>query len=544
MTKMKRYPRFLALLATLALLLNSVPLILQAAADNAAMTLRVLEDFTGLVPGGEVGSLTVDGVNKGTVAAAESPGALGGNALVMRSDAVVGWTGTEGWAGYTMNFAPGTTLAGADALLLYVKGLTVDAVKKVRFALTGTKAGGQTVTVTPKGWTKYDCLSLDSGTWGSKGLVADISGNRDIVAKANSAGGVPFAVLYADGQFTVWLNNERVASQVRPTDKEANIFADDAKVTAGLETWQYGASFTGLFIGSSRPVSRDWDLSRLEGEGTALCTTTDNYATAPLAVPASTRLYASADILLPYRDNDDTRAGFVFKDGQGGDVFVALTMVKKNDETGMPASYALQFISRGATSWAAEGDVLYLGGDAALAEAANSPEGARLEVLYHDGLFDVWVNYSKVATNIKAIADSRPVLAADAAVTVGLQSWSNKTTFYQVTMGRERPANAAWDLTELEDGTVKSRTTDISVAALGRAPGASVYVSSSITLPVVAYDDTRAGYRFTDSDGNNVFIALCMNKTNGPSPSRTITAPTGTSPSSAACRASSSARRM
>ncbi|MBS1328166.1 MAG: hypothetical protein HP041_09295, partial [Oscillospiraceae bacterium] len=59
MTKMKRYPRFLALLATLALLLNSVPLILQAAADNAAMTLRVLEDFTGLVPGGEVGSLTV-----------------------------------------------------------------------------------------------------------------------------------------------------------------------------------------------------------------------------------------------------------------------------------------------------------------------------------------------------------------------------------------------------------------------------------------------------------------------------------------------------
>ena len=55
MTKMKRYPRFLALLATLALLLNSVPLILQAAADNAAMTLRVLEDFTGLVPGGEVG---------------------------------------------------------------------------------------------------------------------------------------------------------------------------------------------------------------------------------------------------------------------------------------------------------------------------------------------------------------------------------------------------------------------------------------------------------------------------------------------------------
>lgn len=73
MTKMKRYPRFLALLATLALLLNSVPLILQAAADNAAMTLRVLEDFTGLVPGGEVGSLTVDGVNKGTVAAAESP---------------------------------------------------------------------------------------------------------------------------------------------------------------------------------------------------------------------------------------------------------------------------------------------------------------------------------------------------------------------------------------------------------------------------------------------------------------------------------------
>ena len=358
-------------------------------------------------------------------------------------------------------------------------------------------------------------ISRNGNNWSSKGLVADISGNRDIVAKANSAGGVPFAVLYADGQFTVWLNNERVASQVRPTDKEANIFADDAKVTAGLETWQYGASFTGLFIGSSRPVSRDWDLSRLEGEGTALCTTTDNYATAPLAVPASTRLYASADILLPYRDNDDTRAGFVFKDGQGGDVFVALTMVKKNDETGMPASYALQFISRGATSWAAEGDVLYLGGDAALAEAANSPEGARLEVLYHDGLFDVWVNYSKVATNIKAIADSRPVLAADAAVTVGLQSWSNKTTFYQVTMGRERPANAAWDLTELEDGTVKSRTTDISVAALGRAPGASVYVSSSITLPVVAYDDTRAGYRFTDSDGNNVFIALCMNKTNG-----------------------------
>lgn len=66
-------------------------------------------------------------------------------------------------------------------------------------------------------------------------------------------------------------------------------------------------------------MSRDWDLSRLEGEGTALCTTTDNYATAPLAVPASTRLYASADILLPYRDNDDTRAGFVFKDGQGGE---------------------------------------------------------------------------------------------------------------------------------------------------------------------------------------------------------------------------------
>ena len=106
MTKMKRYPRFLGLAGDALALLSAeqrAPLSSgsggQCRHDAARFGgfHRACPRRRGRQPDG--GRRKQRGQSRGR---RERIGALGGNALVMQRDAVVGWTGTEGWAGYTI----------------------------------------------------------------------------------------------------------------------------------------------------------------------------------------------------------------------------------------------------------------------------------------------------------------------------------------------------------------------------------------------------------------------------------------------------------
>ena len=75
--------------------------------------------------------------------------------------------------------------------------------------------------------------------------------------------------------------------------------------------------------------------------------------TAPLDAAYRANRYVQANIELPRAEGIDTRAGFLFKNKSGEDVFVALTMSNEKGQY----EYSVQFISRGGTSWSTKGSV-------------------------------------------------------------------------------------------------------------------------------------------------------------------------------------------
>ena len=106
---------------------------------------------------------------------------------------------------------------------------------------------------------------------------------RQIRDKANSAAGVNLSVLYAEGKLNVWVNAQKVGSDLYPVDKDGKaLFAGNAKVAVGLQTWPYRASFSNLILRGSGLQPGDkgllggWSMNlsasgsgRLEGAGLA-----------------------------------------------------------------------------------------------------------------------------------------------------------------------------------------------------------------------------------------------------------------------------------
>ena len=98
-----------------------------------------------------------------------------------------------------------------------------------------------------------------------------------------SAAGVNLSVLYAEGKLNVWVNAQKVGSDLYPVDKDGKaLFAGNAKVAVVLQTWQYRASFSNLILRGSGLQPGDkgllggWSMNlsasgsgRLEGAGLA-----------------------------------------------------------------------------------------------------------------------------------------------------------------------------------------------------------------------------------------------------------------------------------
>lgn len=200
-------------------------------------------------------------------------------------------------------------------------------------------------------------------------------------------------------------------------------------------------------------------------------------------------MYASASLTLPRMEGVDTRAGFVFCDKDGHDVFVALTM--SNDQG--QYSYSVQIISQNGDSWRMHGALKDIGRTASIKNAANSAEGVPFAVLYHNGKLDIWVNNIRVATDCYPTdANDRNLFAPEAKVAVGLQSWNHRTAFSRLTFGESRPLEADWDLSQLSEGIAQCLNDGMmNTAPLDAAYRANRYVQANIELPRAEGIDTR-----------------------------------------------------
>lgn len=109
-------------------------------------------------------------------------------------------------------------------------------------------------------------ISQNGSSWSGQGSLKNIEQDGAIRDKANSAAGVNLSVLYAEGKLNVWVNAQKVGSDLYPVDKDGKaLFAGNAKVAVGLQTWQYRASFSNLILrvsGCSPETKACWAAGR------------------------------------------------------------------------------------------------------------------------------------------------------------------------------------------------------------------------------------------------------------------------------------------
>lgn len=375
-----------------------------------------------------------------------------------------------------------------------------------------------------KGEAFYSVQVISKGytSWKKEGAVTDIKKWDEVKTLANSGEGVPMTVYVKNGRFTIGINGYEVAKNVYAVDKEGkNIFGNDTAVEVGLGTANTTATFTNLKIGKEKPVLVDasrygWDMSQYD-KGIAKSLTDSGLTYTWLTTSYKSKLCLSANISLASQEDKDTRAGFSFKNKKGEDVYVFLTM---NGEAEGDAFYSIQIISKGYTSWKKVGNVTDITSWNTVKAAANSNTGVPMTVYVKDGKFTIGINGYLVAENVFAAdAKGNNVFGSNTAVLCGLASANAKTTFTNVTTDTKKPALTSaslygWDLSKLKQGEVSvSDKRNLTQVTLWEDYKKSYYLSSDIVLPPVG-EDVRAGYCFTDADGNSIFVCL-LNQENG-----------------------------
>lgn len=366
---------------------------------------------------------------------------------------------------------------------------------------------------------EYSVQVISGGgkVWRNSGGITWINNYSEITSAAGSENGVPFAVQYTGGKFNIWIDGNRVGSGVYPkTEDGSNPFQSSPKLAVGLQSWNYASTFSHLVFKDNAETIPEWDLSDLKS-GTALCRSYAYRAQAVMENSYSESVFVSANIRLPKVKDIDTRAGFVFEEPSGNDVFVALGM---NNERGQYV-YNVQIVSRQGKLWEFTGNISPIAGWKTAVDAANG-EGVPFAVYYQNGTFSVWVDNKIVADHIYASENGGNIFSKNTAVKVGMQCWNYPASFKKIDLSDTCPSsmswepyNDYWDLSALSEGTAKCLVTANVQTALMDGYFSRAKVSANITLPRMEGTDTRAGFRFTDENGKYVFVALTMNNERG-----------------------------
>ncbi len=183
------------------------------------------------------------------------------------------------------------------------------------------------------------------------------------------------------------------------------------------------------FLGNNANVNFEsfdqskWDMTLL-GEGTARSSSTDIPNSAVHTEIFSDRIFVSGNILLP-KGARDRRAGFAFYTPSGSFAYFAVTWSieqNQNRYDGNTITNTDRWENAGFTVTGIDG----------CEELLASPDGMPFAILYHDGLFDIWVNGVKVQENMEfktnnsnMFKDGDTVLKAG----VGIQTWAYGATF-------------------------------------------------------------------------------------------------------------------
>ena len=390
--------------------------------------------------------------------------------------------------------------------------------KEVFVALT---ANGEKNTNNPNGELYYTVQVISGGyaSWKVEGKITDTRTWEEILELAKN-GGVPMTVYAENGKLTIGINGYVVAENVTPLDKNGSpIWAGNTAIAPGWATAGTTLTFTGVSYSATKPELKDpslrqWDVSRGE-EGIYNRTSEGGFASLLLSKEYAQNVGISARLPLIAQEGKDIRAGFVFKNEKGVEVFVSLTAngEKNTNNPNGDLYYTVQVISGGYASWKVDGKIVDIRTWNELHDLAAG-DGIPVTAYMENGKLTIGVGGYLIAENVLPVnTDGTPILSEDTAVKAGLATAALPLNYTEVKLLDSKPelkdSNLrGWDLSSLQEGIV-SRVEKPSKAeiVIWNTLREKYYLTSNITFPTAA-EDVRVGYRFSDSDGNKVFVAF------------------------------------
>ena len=277
-----------------------------------------------------------------------------------------------------------------------------------------------------------------------------------------------------------------------------------------------------MYFGNNEQVVRSstnmalWDLTRMYQDRVRMIST--EYAQQLVHSQAyGKNVYASANLFTDVEEGADTRAGFTFYVDEALSVYVALTIHGEVNEFNPKGELgcSVQIIAEqnGERIWGNGGILVPVENPEKIMELATT-EGVPFAVHYNKGAFDVWVNGQQIGYGIyPKDANGRNRLQADAAVAVGLETWSSRAIYEDLNLDGNysvprMPSAPDWNLSRLGSGIAVSKSDAGVVAMLSEVYRNKLSVSVKLPLKLQTGDDIRAGVVLRNSQGTEVFVAL------------------------------------
>ena len=274
--------------------------------------------------------------------------------------------------------------------------------------------------------------------WSYSGTLIDTSNWGDIRDAASSSEGVEVSVYVKDGKFTVGFGGYLVGSELYSTKDGKNVFGNDTKLIAGLQTAGAKAKYTNITVGNKKPVlksstiSPDWDLSKIHQGDVKL--NAKVWETPAILWPEyKNQYYVTSDVVLAKADKTgaDVRSGYRFTDEKGNVAFIALTCETTGD-------YSVQVICR-----TAGGGWNWVYGAAIFAQtyevAKAAQDGLPFAVSYNNGKFAIWVNDVQITNDLVCEINGEKLFDMSAKVSAGLECWDVEGLFHNVAAYDKRP---------------------------------------------------------------------------------------------------------
>ena len=367
--------------------------------------------------------------------------------------------------------------------------------------------------------------------WGPGGIIVPIE-NQEKIMEMAAGEGVPVSVHYSKGAIDVWVDGQQVGYGIYSKDENGyNRFSEDTAVAVGLQCWGSRAvyedlHFDGNYPPRMYPSAPNWDLSRL-GSGIAVSQSDKSWSSAMLSTNYYNKLCMTANVPLIARSGVDLRAGFLLKNSQGKEIFVALTAngEKSTNNPNGDLYYTVQVISGGMASWKVDGKITDVRGWDELKTLAKNG-GVPMTVYIENGKLTIGVNGYLIAENVIPLdKDGSRILAGNALVAPGLATARTALTFTNVSWSTSKPSLKDpslrdWDVSKADEG-IYTRTSQTGWASLFLTKEYAPSTGVSAKLPHIAQEgkDLRAGFVFRNEKGVEVFVSLTANgekNTNNP----------------------------